>query len=276
MTLPLEEDPRPPFVQAAEVLRNAILEGEFQRGEKLPSARMLQGRFGIASSTVQNALRVLKDEGLVYSVMGRGSYVCDWLNAPVKPQPEIRKPDRTERPVTPPQDHRPPYIQTADALRKQIQDGDLSPGAQLPSARELQEQFGIASATAQNALRVLKEEGLIYSIQGRGVFVRKISSTREAIKHWDRSAERVMARARAEKEMVDQSGKSDEEVAAEVEQAKARLAKARADLDAVMGQLSVLVEDQKRRKRLRGERSPEDNAKAAQELRDRLNKPKYS
>lgn len=75
MHLPLEDDDRPPYVQAAEVLRSEIARGRLKPGDKLPSARTLQESYGIASSTVQNALRVLKAEGLIYSVQGRGSYV---------------------------------------------------------------------------------------------------------------------------------------------------------------------------------------------------------
>ncbi|MEU2925441.1 GntR family transcriptional regulator [Streptomyces sp. NPDC007251] len=75
MTLPLEDDSRPPYVQAAEVLRREISSGRLKPGDKLPSSRTLQDRYGIASSTVQNALRLLKSEGLVYSVQGRGSFV---------------------------------------------------------------------------------------------------------------------------------------------------------------------------------------------------------
>ncbi|HBF82450.1 MAG TPA: GntR family transcriptional regulator, partial [Streptomyces sp.] len=75
MTLPLDEDSRPPYLQAAEALRDAILNGEYRSGERLPSANVLGDRFGVSSSTVQNALRVLKQEGLVYSQLGRGSYV---------------------------------------------------------------------------------------------------------------------------------------------------------------------------------------------------------
>jgi GntR family transcriptional regulator len=75
MTLPLEDDSRPPYVQAAEVLRREISTGRLKPGDKLPSSRALQDRYGIASSTVQNALRLLKSEGLVYSVQGRGSFV---------------------------------------------------------------------------------------------------------------------------------------------------------------------------------------------------------
>lgn len=70
-------------------------------------------------------------------------------------------------------DHRPPYVQVAEYLRRQIQSGELSPGDKVPSSRELQEQFGLASATIQNAFRLLKNEGLIYSVQGRGSFIRR-------------------------------------------------------------------------------------------------------
>lgn len=70
-------------------------------------------------------------------------------------------------------DSRPPYVQVADYLRRQIQSGELGPGDKVPSSRELQEKFGLASATVQNAFRLLKSEGLIYSVQGRGSFVRR-------------------------------------------------------------------------------------------------------
>lgn len=77
-------------------------------------------------------------------------------------------------------DHRPPYVQVAEYLRRQIQSGTLGPGDQLPTSRELQEKFGIASATVQNAFRMLKAEGLTYGIQGRGSFVRRHDQEAEA------------------------------------------------------------------------------------------------
>ncbi|MFJ3220772.1 GntR family transcriptional regulator [Kitasatospora sp. NPDC086801] len=272
MTLPLEEDPRPPYVQAAEVLRTAIHKGELRPGEKLPSARELQRRFGIASSTVQNALRLLKDEGLIYSVLGRGSYV----RAAKEESPEAGA-DMSDpvyvglgglltgwKPA--PDDPRPPYVQTADALRKEIQDGRLPPGGKLPSARELQDRFGIANSTAQNALRQLKDEGLIYSVQGRGVFVRTPSPREQLMKRYHESLEEMAAQRRADEEAVRLSGKSDEEVAAELESAEERLAKASAEYEAAMADVQAMTAVVQQRKRLRGE--PDENA--AQRLRDRL------
>lgn len=74
----------------------------------------------------------------------------------------------TKRPSS---DTRPPYQRMADVLRDEIQRGVLQPGQQLPSHRELQERFEVANMTARSALRVLRDEGLIYTVQGRGSFV---------------------------------------------------------------------------------------------------------
>ncbi|GAA4661718.1 hypothetical protein GCM10023324_09790 [Streptomyces youssoufiensis] len=109
MKLPLGEDPRPPYVQAADVLRAAIHDGELRPGERLPAARELQRRFGIASSTVQNALRVLKEEGLIYSVLGRGSYV-----RPPKPPVPTEKADAFEEDEVDPGESDPEYIGLGD------------------------------------------------------------------------------------------------------------------------------------------------------------------
>ncbi|MFC9687772.1 GntR family transcriptional regulator [Kribbella sp. NPDC056951] len=71
-----------------------------------------------------------------------------------------------------PTDPRPPYIKVANALRAAILTGKLKPAERLPSGAELAKQFGVARMTAQQAVRVLKDEGLVYSRQGSGVYVK--------------------------------------------------------------------------------------------------------
>lgn len=70
-----------------------------------------------------------------------------------------------------PDDQRPAYLQIAATLRENIATGKLGPGSRLPSGRELAKEFGTALMTVQHALRVLRDEGLVISQQGRGVFV---------------------------------------------------------------------------------------------------------
>jgi len=71
-----------------------------------------------------------------------------------------------------PDDPRPPYVQIANALRAAILTRSLAPGEQLPSGSELARRYGVARQTVQQAFRVLRDEGLIVSRQGSGVFVR--------------------------------------------------------------------------------------------------------
>ncbi|MDN3056227.1 GntR family transcriptional regulator [Streptomyces sp. SRF1] len=91
---PPTHDARPPYQQAAEAIRSDIKAGKLKPGEQLPSHRELQERFGIANMTARSALRVLREEGLIYTVQGRGSYVADVIG----PEGELIEPKRIERP----------------------------------------------------------------------------------------------------------------------------------------------------------------------------------
>jgi DNA-binding transcriptional regulator YhcF (GntR family) len=71
-----------------------------------------------------------------------------------------------------PDDPRPPYLQVASALRAAILTKTLAPGDQLPSGTQLAKRYGVARMTAQQAIRILRDEGLVVSRQGSGVFVR--------------------------------------------------------------------------------------------------------
>lgn len=72
-----------------------------------------------------------------------------------------------------PNDSRPPYVQVANAVRAAILTRQYAPGDQLPSGVQLAEIYGVARMTVQQALRLLRQEGLIVSRQGSGVFVRE-------------------------------------------------------------------------------------------------------
>ena len=63
----------------------------------------------------------------------------------------------------------PLYLQLAGILRRQIASGELE--RRVPSVRTLQQAYGVAQGTAERALSVLREEGLIRSRMGRGHFV---------------------------------------------------------------------------------------------------------
>jgi DNA-binding GntR family transcriptional regulator len=64
----------PSYRQLADQIRAAIAAGEYAADDPIPSLRQLEQRSGLAQATVQHAIRVLIDEGLVYTVTGRGTF----------------------------------------------------------------------------------------------------------------------------------------------------------------------------------------------------------
>ena len=66
---------------------------------------------------------------------------------------------------------RAPYLQLADILRERIRTGQIPPGRRLPSQMELEQEFDISRNTIKKALDVLKDEGLVVTAPGRGLFV---------------------------------------------------------------------------------------------------------
>ena len=67
---------------------------------------------------------------------------------------------------------RPAYTQVADTLRADIRAGRYPPGSQLPSYEALMRKHGVSITVIRSAVRELKTEGLVYTHQGKGAFVR--------------------------------------------------------------------------------------------------------
>lgn len=70
-------------------------------------------------------------------------------------------------------DPRPDFQQVRSIIRAAILSGEYEPMAQLPSIPDLSRHFGLARATVQKAVDLLKSEGLVVGRQGRGLFVRQ-------------------------------------------------------------------------------------------------------
>lgn len=68
-------DPTPLYVQLAGILRDMITSGELQPRAPLPSESYLQQEQGVSRGTVRMAVRILRDEGLVVTIGGRGTFV---------------------------------------------------------------------------------------------------------------------------------------------------------------------------------------------------------
>lgn len=63
------------------------------------------------------------------------------------------------------------YMQIAAALRARIAAGELAPGDAMPSTRTLAQEYGTSLETANKALKVLADEGLIKRWPGLPYYV---------------------------------------------------------------------------------------------------------
>ena len=69
-------DSRPIYSQIIDGFRSQIRAGILNAGDKLPSVRELAAELTINPNTIQRAYRELEAEGLIASVPGKGSFVC--------------------------------------------------------------------------------------------------------------------------------------------------------------------------------------------------------
>ncbi|GAA0948521.1 GntR family transcriptional regulator [Nonomuraea longicatena] len=69
-------------------------------------------------------------------------------------------------------DWRPRYIQVAEDLRDQILRGELPPGSAMLSETDLSERYDLSRTSVRNAIKQLKDWGLVRSKQGQGTYVR--------------------------------------------------------------------------------------------------------
>ncbi len=68
-----QRDPTPLYEQLAAVLRAQIASGEIT--DMLPSESYLQQQHGVSRGTVRRAIEILVNEGLVFTIRARGTFV---------------------------------------------------------------------------------------------------------------------------------------------------------------------------------------------------------
>ena len=65
------------YGQIVDGFKEEIVSGVLRPGDQLPSVRDLSARITVNPNTIQKAVRTLEEQGFIYSVVGRGSFVSD-------------------------------------------------------------------------------------------------------------------------------------------------------------------------------------------------------
>jgi DNA-binding GntR family transcriptional regulator len=71
----VEHTGRPLYLQIADDVRRRVLDGSLEPGAQLPSITELREDYGTSTTTVRQALAVLRGEGLIFGHQGKGSFV---------------------------------------------------------------------------------------------------------------------------------------------------------------------------------------------------------
>ena len=70
-------DPVPIYQQVAGFIRRRIESGELGPRDPVPSESYLQQRYDISRGSARKVIELLRNEGLIYTVPQRGSYVAE-------------------------------------------------------------------------------------------------------------------------------------------------------------------------------------------------------
>ncbi|SEL65896.1 regulatory protein, gntR family [Nonomuraea pusilla] len=139
------------YLQIAEILRERV--SGLSSGHPVPSEADIQHEFGVARTTARRAIHVLREEGLIYTVQGEGTFVGTPGEAPRK------------------QRKMPFYQQIASELAEQIKAGQYQQRRPIPGEAALVKQYDVARETVRRAMALLREQGWIYTVPQRGSYV---------------------------------------------------------------------------------------------------------
>lgn len=144
----------PVYKLVAEQIRRRIGSGELQPGYPVPSETEIMADQKVSRITARLAVGHLRDEGLVYTIQGKGSFVGP-QDAPMVSRRTLI------------------YRQIAAALIVRIKAGELSPDLPIPSEATLMQEHGVAKGTVRQAVKYLREIGWVYTVPQRGTYVKQ-------------------------------------------------------------------------------------------------------
>lgn len=72
------------YEQIVQQIEDSILKGALRAGDQLPAERELAVRFGVSRTAVREAVKALREKGLVEAYSGRGTFVTDGTSQAIR------------------------------------------------------------------------------------------------------------------------------------------------------------------------------------------------
>lgn len=73
------------------------------------------------------------------------------------------------------------YEMIVNDLQKRIMNEEFEETRKLPTEEKLIEEYGVSRNTIRNAIKILTNLGIVYSVQGNGMFVRAPKKREQSI-----------------------------------------------------------------------------------------------
>src|ERR1700723_3821784 len=85
------------YEQIVQQIEDSIVKGDLKAGDQLPAERDLAQRFGVSRTAVREAVKALREKGLVEAYSGRGTFITDGTTQAVRQSPGLMmRIDQTE------------------------------------------------------------------------------------------------------------------------------------------------------------------------------------
>src|SRR3979411_2442523 len=72
------------FEQIVQQVEDSILKGQLKPGDNVPAERDLAQRFGVSRTAVREAVKTLREKGLVEAYSGRGTFVTNGTSQAIR------------------------------------------------------------------------------------------------------------------------------------------------------------------------------------------------
>ena len=72
------------YEQIVQQIEDSIVKGDLKAGDQLPAERELAQRFGVSRTAVREAVKALREKGLVEAYSGRGTFITDGTTQAVR------------------------------------------------------------------------------------------------------------------------------------------------------------------------------------------------
>lgn len=139
---------RSQVIQAVDWIRSRIDSGVFAPGTALPVREWMMAATGVGQSSLAEAYRQLKTDGVICFIPARGMFVCG-----AEPEKQLSDADKI-----------------VEYLKHQIATS-LAPGTRVPPYRQICEIFPVSNMTINRAVTRMKNANLLVSRSGKGIFV---------------------------------------------------------------------------------------------------------